>query len=91
MPGLHLCYDCDHGNLDEHNIQFAGRLGSIHAHDNDQLADIHGALGDPVVGSIDWDQELGFLKSTVFAGPFGIYVGSEKIVFLREKGVLGID
>lgn len=71
-PSLKLCYDYGHGNLDEHGIDilrnFTSRLGSIHAHDNDQLADIHWPIGNKDKGTIDWDKEIQYLKDIDFKG-----------------------
>lgn len=73
-PMLKLCYDYGHGNLDEHGIDilrnFYSRLGSIHAHDNDQLADIHCSIGNMTLGTIEWDEEIKFLNSFNFKGAF---------------------
>lgn len=71
-PLLQLCYDYGHGNLDEYGIKilrkFYSRLGSVHAHDNDQLADIHWPIGN--IGTIDWDKEIAYLKEISFNGVF---------------------
>lgn len=73
-PLFKLCYDYGHGNIDEHGIdilrQFSHRLGSIHAHDNDQMSDTHWPVGHPKKGTIDWENEFNFLKSISFIGPF---------------------
>jgi sugar phosphate isomerase/epimerase len=72
-PSLKLCYDYGHGNIDEHGIDilktFSSRLGSIHAHDNDQMSDMHWPVADPR-GTIDWASEFAYLKSIGFKGPF---------------------
>ncbi|AWI03494.1 sugar phosphate isomerase/epimerase family protein [Clostridium drakei] len=71
---LKLCYDYGHGNLDENGIDilrnFYYRLGSIHAHDNDQLTDIHWPIGNADLGSIKWDEEIKFLNSFNYKGAF---------------------
>jgi sugar phosphate isomerase/epimerase len=71
---LKLCYDYGHGNLDEHGIDilrnFYYRLGSVHAHDNDQLADIHWSIGNGDLGSINWNEEIKYLNSFNYKGPF---------------------
>jgi sugar phosphate isomerase/epimerase len=71
---LKLCYDYGHGNLDEYGIetlrQLADRLGSVHAHDNDQVIDVHASMGRLNVGTIPWSEEIRFLKEMRFAGPF---------------------
>ncbi|WP_027626143.1 sugar phosphate isomerase/epimerase family protein [Clostridium lundense] len=71
---LKLCYDYGHGNLDEHGIdilrKFHFRLGSIHAHDNDQLADIHWPIGNKKLGTINWNKEIKFLMDINFQGAF---------------------
>jgi sugar phosphate isomerase/epimerase len=73
-PLFKLCYDYGHGNIDEHGIdiirEFSNRLGSIHAHDNDQLNDTHWSVGDTEKGTIDWKNEFDFLKSINYSGPF---------------------
>lgn len=73
-PILKLCYDYGHGNLDEHGIdilrKFPSRLGSIHAHDNDQLADIHWPIGNKAKGTIDWDKEIQYLTDINYKGVF---------------------
>lgn len=73
-PMLKLCYDYGHGNLDEHGIDILRklypRLGSIHAHDNDQLSDIHWPIGSTDLGTIEWDEEIKFLTKTDFKGAF---------------------
>lgn len=73
-PALKLCYDYGHGNLDEHGIDIlrnlSFKLGSIHAHDNDQIADIHWPIGNKEQGTIDWDRELQFLNDIKYNGPF---------------------
>lgn len=73
-PLFKLCYDYGHGNLDEHGIDilrnFPDRLGSIHAHDNDQRVDIHWPIGNKNLGTIDWDKEIEFLRNIEFDGPF---------------------
>jgi sugar phosphate isomerase/epimerase len=72
--GVKLCYDYGHGNLDEHGIDIlhglADRLGSVHAHDNDQLSDIHWPIGHKAQGTIDWDTEFRFLQEIHFQGAF---------------------
>jgi sugar phosphate isomerase/epimerase len=72
-PHFQLCYDYGHGNIDEYGIEVLrrhiGRLGSVHAHDNDQQSDIH----LPVLskhGTINWKNEIGFLTQAGFNGPF---------------------
>lgn len=50
--------------------KFYYRLGSIHAHDNDQLADIHWPIGNGDLGSIKWDEEIKFLNSINYKGAF---------------------
>ena len=71
---LKLCYDYGHGNLSEHGIEIlyklAHHLGSIHAHDNDQMVDIHAPIGCPILGTIDWKRELKYLEEIDFNGPF---------------------
>ncbi len=71
---LKLCYDYGHGNLDEHGIDIlrnnVNRLGSVHAHDNDQLSDIHWPIGCTDFGTIDWYSEIQFLKENKFQGAF---------------------
>ena len=71
---LKLCYDYGHGNLDEHGIDIlkkhAGRLGSTHSHDNDQISDIHWPIGVEGRGTINWEAEVEYLKNIAFDGPF---------------------
>lgn len=73
-PLFKLCYDYGHGNLDEHGIDIlrgcVDKLGSLHVHDNDQLADIHWPIGQPSLGTIDWKSEIDFLQNINFTGPF---------------------
>jgi len=73
-PLLMLCYDYGHGNLDESGIQilreYSKIVGSIHAHDNDQISDIHWPIGNPELGTINWDKELEYLKKIKFSGRF---------------------
>ena len=73
-PFLKLCYDYGHGNIDEHGIDilraFPDRLGSVHAHDNDQMADMHGPIADPASGTINWAEEFYYLNEVNFKGPF---------------------
>lgn len=73
-PLFKLCYDYGHGNLDQHGIDIlrncSDRLGSIHAHDNDQKADSHWPIGSKDLGTIDWDKEIEFLRDIEFDGPF---------------------
>lgn len=95
-PWLKLCYDYGHGNLDEHGIDilrsFTNRLGSIHAHDNDQLSDIHWAIGNKNIGTIDWDSEIQFLEGIDFKGTFILesYINDqlESLTYLRKLGVV---
>ena len=72
-PVLKFCYDYGHGNMDQEGIallrNFTKRLGSIHAHDNDKLIDSHCPIGGCKNGTIDWENELRFLKAINFAGP----------------------
>ncbi|WBW95575.1 sugar phosphate isomerase/epimerase family protein [Oceanirhabdus sp. W0125-5] len=90
---LKLCYDYGHGNLDEQGIDilrsFNNRLGSIHAHDNDQLADIHWPIGQEV-GTIDWENEIQYLKNIKFDGVFILesYIDDQvkSLEFLHRKG-----
>ncbi len=71
---LKLCYDYGHGNLDEHGIEIlknhAGKLGSTHSHDNDQISDIHWPIGVKGRGTIQWQAEIEYLKNIAFDGPF---------------------
>ncbi len=71
---LKLCYDYGHGNLDEHGIDIlrnnVNRLGSVHAHDNDQASDIHWPIGSTNLGTIEWNNEIQFLKENRFQGAF---------------------
>lgn len=73
-PTLKFCYDYGHGNLDEYGIeilrQLADRLGSVHVHDNDQIIDVHAAMGRQGLSTISWQEEIEFLKSMRFSGPF---------------------
>lgn len=73
-PQLKICYDYGHGNLDEYGIeilrQLADRLGSVHAHDNDQIVDIHASMGRQGISTIQWENEINFLKEMRFSGPF---------------------
>lgn len=73
-PQLKVCYDYGHGNLDEYGIeilrQLADRLGSVHIHDNDQVIDVHAAMGQYGATTIHWEEELSFLKEMRFSGPF---------------------
>lgn len=95
-PLFKLCYDYGHGNLDEHGIyilrNFSDRLGSIHAHDNDQRADIHWPIGNKNLGTIDWDREIKFLRNIDFKGPFILECDIEDQItaleYLKEKKVL---
>jgi sugar phosphate isomerase/epimerase len=92
-PQLKLCYDYGHGNLDEHGIEilrtFASRLGSIHAHDNDQLADIHWPIGGGERNTIDWANELQYLQQINFTGVFileSYYEDQlESLMFLQNR------
>lgn len=73
-PSFKLCYDYGHGNIDEYGIEilrkFTHKLGSIHAHDNDQMSDNHWPIGCTGLGTIDWANELNFLRKINFEGPF---------------------
>ncbi len=73
-PLFKLCYDYGHGNLDENGInilrEYSYRLGSLHVHDNDQVADIHWPIGQKGMGTIDWEHELEYLKKIKFKESF---------------------
>lgn len=90
---LKICYDYGHGNLDENGIDIlhnlSHKIGSIHVHDNDQIVDIHAQIGCPLVGTIDWEKELTYLKKINYTGPFILegYVDDQKksLKYLREN------
>lgn len=95
-PSFKLCYDYGHGNIDEHGVdilrKFIHRLGSVHAHDNDQQSDIHWPILMQDSGTIDWMYELDFLIKSGFNGPF-ILEGSiknqlESLQNLKKAGML---
>lgn len=90
---LFLCYDYGHGNMEEQGIDILRRnykhLKSIHAHDNYQVTDIHAAMGDRDLGTINWDVELEFLRTIQFDGYFLLECEKsaqhKSIEFLKEK------
>lgn len=71
-PYLKLCYDYGHGNLDKRGIEILrknfNKLGSIHAHDNDQITDLHVSVGNSDFGTIDWYEEILYLSQNGYRG-----------------------
>jgi len=93
---LKLCYDYGHGNLDAYGTdilyQHHNQLGSIHAHNNHQLIDEHGALCQKDMGGIDWKRQIEYLTQINFFGPFIIECAIEKQIlsleYLSELGII---
>lgn len=96
QESLKLCYDYGHGNLDEHGIEilhkFSNRLGSIHAHDNDQLADIHWPIGSQQFNTINWVKEINYLNCIGFEGVFILESYSQdqikSLAYLKELKII---
>ena len=57
----HLC-----GQVEEFVRAFGGRIGYVHAHDNDGTSDIHLGIGH---GSVNWPSVLRALREVGYRGP----------------------
>ena len=89
-----LCYDAGHGNLIPDGLDrlaaLAGRLISIHLHDNDGAADQHRL---PFTGTVDWRRLTGILARSSYAkwpnleSTMAHYPGRDERDFLAEAFV----
>ncbi|MHC4985362.1 MAG: sugar phosphate isomerase/epimerase family protein [Planctomycetota bacterium] len=72
-----MCYDCGHGNFGHTNTEggmdefepLAGRLISVHLHDNDGTGDQHLI---PFEGTIDWDRLTAILAASSYTKPVSL-------------------
>lgn len=87
---LAFCYDSGHGNIYPGSLDFLAqwkdRLGVVHLHDNDGVADQHLL---PFTSGVDWTRLAHLLAESAYQGPLnlectlGNYDGVSEADFLR--------